>query len=1461
MKMTTLKMLLSIFVLCHIESFLLQVCDGEVLYVTPTPPPNSSCPDGLPCHTLHNYFTNNSLLEQKHDLTMIFLSGHHEGFCQKTTIQATSFNATGIDAGVTVNCTNIELTHAATVCFESIILDHWYISCPYSTATLGFYMSSVAAQNQTQVYIEHARKVQGNFVVLNNSVFTNSSLFGTLHFGESRYHKVGVMNLVSSKLTLDKNTSITFDYNIVQHGAMHLNSSTLNAKNVHMSFSNNQRAMLLNKSTLNIVNSSVTFVGNSARPTEQGGALFAFNSTVNAVNSTEVSFLNNWAQAGGAVYLKLSTLHFSNRTKVIFKNNSATAASDIVAQLSSVKCVTVGKQMNVNFKIVGGALAMTFSTLVIRHHTRITFTDNLSDMLGGAVDVRSHSTMIVESNITFINNSAGYVGGAMNINISTLTVSSHATVDFINSYSGYQSGGLAVQKSTINVQNNSKILFNNSTGYVAGAMSLLASDLNVKHNATMTFINNFARNQTGAIDAQNSTTIKIENYSAVTFINNSGKARVGAVNLEFESTLNIGYGARVLFAKNSGRLGSTALNLNRASKLNVTFGASLTFFNNGHKDNPFAGALVLFQHCILHIENGSRVVFRNNSASSGGAVVTMLSSIFMDSGATVTFMKNSAVTSGGAAYITLSDISIGRDANLTFINNSAKKAGGGMLLLSSKLIVKDNVNMTFIGNSATRGGAIALLSTQMTFRSADSPNMTFIHNSAGMYGGAIYVNPDRLEPEYEYIIYSNYVRCFYYIDSDTESTVGTRYSFYFSNNSAWIGYDIYGASLELCKGSIKHFESDTGLSSISGHPTRVCRCTDHLQPQCDDPCIIHKHNIHPSETLTIPVVIVGGDWGATTGIVYASFRQPNISSVALGPDSQYTQYINTTKCTMLSYTVYSKQSVQLTLSAFRYHDVYSACINNGNYDPNVCQHFSPLTIHLNVLPCPPGFSQQGNPPGCDCYSMLSDNGVKCNIKSGTLLFSWSTALWMSIEKNDTIYSENCPFDYCSEEKSMKNNNSDVQCAFNRAGRLCGSCKQNYSLAIGSSRCIFCSSSNNLALLIYFAIAGLLLIVFVGVLNLTVTQGMINGLIFYANIVWTYQSILFPAKKHGKLFFFKTFIAWLNLDFGIETCFIKGLNAFLKTWLQFVFPLYIWTIAGLMIVLARYSTRVTKFFGERAVPILATIILLSYNKLLKTAVGILDFSVISVYSEWNVTKPAMTVWAVNGTFEYFRYPHIVLFVAALFTLMVLWLPYTLLLLLIQWLRRISHLRILKWITRFEPFYDAYFAPLKPNHQYWFGVLLLARGMILVTFASNFALPENVSLLLLLVSAGLLLFYSLLRNLYKSHVVMTFESSLLLNLCLLSGGMLFAHTKRKFKPTIQATAVGLSTGIAFFQACFVIAYQIYFTCFSRVRGKGMSEVQVNEEQAHAILDISAQLKNPGEIQPLLVPPQSDSDVPTY
>ncbi len=102
---------------------------GEVIYyVTPTLPPNPDCPDGLPCHTLKHYFSNNSFTEQTANLSMIFLTGHHEGVCKQTELKSLSFSASGVDHEVAINCTTIVFSNAVATFFANLILDQcmWY---------------------------------------------------------------------------------------------------------------------------------------------------------------------------------------------------------------------------------------------------------------------------------------------------------------------------------------------------------------------------------------------------------------------------------------------------------------------------------------------------------------------------------------------------------------------------------------------------------------------------------------------------------------------------------------------------------------------------------------------------------------------------------------------------------------------------------------------------------------------------------------------------------------------------------------------------------------------------------------------------------------------------------------------------------------------------------------------------------------------------------------------------------------------------------------------------------------------------------------------------------------------------------------------------------------------------------------------------------------------------------------
>ena len=756
--------------------------------------------------------------------------------------------------------------------------------------------------------------------------------------------------------------------------------------------------------------------------------------------------------------------------------------------------------------------------------------------------------------------------------------------------------------------------------------------------------------------------------------------------------------------------------------------------------------------------------------------------------------------------------------NVTFMNNIGVY-GGAMQLDVSTLNIVAGANVTFINNTASSQGGAIYLFRESRINVADGANLTFVNNSALDKGGALYVHPGVTAASIVVDSETTLSGCIF--SEDYSNFNYSKIVNFSGNKAAKGGDDIYGTSLFGCSIINSH---SSGTSSAASDPLKVCLCESPFQPQCngEESYVKYKNynfanmslKVYPGESFTVPIFLVGVDTGTTTGVVYSYIIKSEHSiDVKLDSNPENGHLISNKKeCTSMNYSLstnYTSQfNVTMYLVPINILQISGLQSSGGTcYDEDSCYGTFYMSIFINItlLPCPPGFTLNGH---CDCYlhHVVFDN---CIIINETGLFSWSSNAWTSIYEDGILHDTHCPFDYCSNKTGQLINllnDSDTQCAFNRAGRLCGGCRENYSLAIGSSHCIQCPNNNNLALVIFFAAAGFILVFFITALNLTVSQGMVNGLIFYANIVWTYQSIFFPPHQEGYavMAFFKAFIAWVNLDFGIETCFISGLTAFWKTWLQFIFPLYIWVIAGLIIVASRYSTRLTHLLGNRAVPVLNTLFLLSYVKLLRVAVtALLEFSYLK-YTDQNSTVTHSVVWSVDGNLTYFGYPHILLFLAGLATLAVLCLPYTMLLLLMQWLRRLPRCKLSNWIMRFHPVYDAYFAPLKHKHQYWFGGLLLARVALLMTFVSAFALPSYVNLLLLLVPGIMLLFHVAVVHPYTNKAVLWLECTFFSNLILLA--LLVLVSLRSNQPTLRIVAVGLSTGVAFVQFCAIVLYNI-------------------------------------------------------
>ena len=149
-----------------------------------------------------------------------------------------------------------------------------------------------------------------------------------------------------------------------------------------------------------------------------------------------------------------------------------------------------------------------------------------------------------------------------------------------------------------------------------------------------------------------------------------------------------------------------------------------------------------------------------------------------------------------------------------------------------------------------------------------------------------------------------------------------------------------------------------------------------------------------------------------------------------------------------------------------------------------------------------------------------------------------------------------------------------------------------------------------------------------------------------------------------------------------------MDAYAKTLLDLVFPVYIWLIVGFLVYISSHSVTMTKLLGSNPVPVLATLFLLSYAKLLRTIIAALSLSVLH-YPHKNAV-----VWIHDANVSLAKY--IPLALVAILFLLFIFIPYTLFLLLGQRLHSKSHL--LSWVRnpKLKAVLDTYHAPYKPKH---------------------------------------------------------------------------------------------------------------------------------------------------------------------
>ena len=454
----------------------------------------------------------------------------------------------------------------------------------------------------------------------------------------------------------------------------------------------------------------------------------------------------------------------------------------------------------------------------------------------------------------------------------------------------------------------------------------------------------------------------------------------------------------------------------------------------------------------------------------------------------------------------------------------------------------------------------------------------------------------------------------------------------------------------------------------------VCPCSTENKFDCMDR---HLGSLFPGQTLTVKLIMHST---TTTMIAYTSKSKRGCIITDI---LEISQTHSSHTCNVYNYTIWSN-----------HHECELYLGPDG----------TPEVFYVTLKPCPPGFTRQKKQKSCYCDSVLKSFTTSCKLQDQTVLRRPKSWISGKSFNRSHIYSlsHDCPFDYCLPYPSYVNPSTpDQQCRFKRSGVLCGHCQPGLSAVFGSSHCKQCSNVY-LWIVIPIAIAGIALVVMIFSFNLTVTNGVINTFIFYVNIISINISVFFP-KCHSVC----VLLALSNLDLGLETCFYNGMDTFSKTFLQLAFPLYLILIAFALIIGSRYSIKIQRLTAQRALPVLATLFLLIYTKILLTVCSVLFFfSPITHLPSDHITF----VWSVDTSIPLFGIKFSILFAVCLVLFLIL-LPFNILLLFPRTLSRF-HL-----INTFKPLLDAYLGPYKDRFAYWMGLQLLIRAIFLGLSALN------------------------------------------------------------------------------------------------------------------------------------------------
>ncbi len=676
----------------------------------------------------------------------------------------------------------------------------------------------------------------------------------------------------------------------------------------------------------------------------------------------------------------------------------------------------------------------------------------------------------------------------------------------------------------------------------------------------------------------------------------------------------------------------------------------------------------------------------------------------------------------------------------------------------------------FINNTGKEGGALSLLESRLHL---NNNSTTFFDHNKANYGGVIFATP-----LYSYItiVYSKTLPLCtlglpsYEINTSTDFNILLNVTLYSGTDALYTGNTIFYGAFERCL--YMSLVDDGTSTSLDQTNLQGLLFPSHYMYSIPSSLILCGKSpfgnravllTYSGANFNLSIKTVGKSYGNILPVlireklcvVYFNdsrkCKLDYLSELRYGAGKQ----LITTDCNNITYSVHA-----LPKKIFLEIEIHQLIEESSSIN---FKYATPVIVEVNLLPCPIGYEMSKEKPySCVCTEYLSSFEIACNLNENGKVLRLHQ-MWIGFHyrhpSNISVHNS-CPFDYCVPNQGyISLSQPDEQCGSQRTGILCGNCSGNLSIVLGTSNCKECTNLY-LFLIIPFALAGIALVVLLLKCNLTVANGHINGIIFYANIIHINKPLFFSTSSNAASVIFSTFIAWLNLDLGIETCFFEKMDAYAKVWLQFVFPVYLWTIVGATILLAKFSSRVSRFIGNNSVPVLATLLIFSYAKLLRNIIAVVSFT----YIEFE-DGSSIAVWLQDGSVEYFSAKHAVLFLMAmLFTIGYIF-PMTMFVFFAPCLQAWSNHKAFRWVNRLKPLLDAYQGPYTNKFRSWTGLMIFLRLLLFIVFAMNFNNDASMNFFWINILISPFTVLCFIKSVYRKKFANFLEAFSLLNLVML------------------------------------------------------------------------------------------------